>query len=99
MVSAMLRPDVFGALATHAGDALFEYCYQRDFPSAVRALRLSGGVGYYEARVYARYRDLVPRLYAELIDRHGNPLSDDFQREKRKLGGIERYLVQLWRDS
>ena len=24
---------------------------------------------------------------------------DDFQREKRKLEGVERYLVQLWRDS
>lgn len=39
MVTPILRPDVFGALATHAGDALFEYCYQRDFPLAVRALR------------------------------------------------------------
>ena len=67
--------------------------------TAVRGLALSGGVGYYEARVYARFRDLVPQLYAELIDRHGNPLSDDFQREKRKLEGVERYLVQLWRDS
>jgi putative esterase len=39
MVSAMLRPDVFGALATHAGDALFELCYARGFPETVRALR------------------------------------------------------------
>ena len=27
MVVPMLRPDVFGGLATHAGDALFELCY------------------------------------------------------------------------
>src|SRR5262245_6328438 len=39
MVVPMLRPDVFGGLATHAGDALFELCYQRDFPEVVRALR------------------------------------------------------------
>ena len=39
MVSAMLRPDVFGALATHAGDALFELCYWRDVPEVVRVLR------------------------------------------------------------
>ena len=32
MVTPMLRPDVFGALATHAGDALFECCYQFEFP-------------------------------------------------------------------
>ncbi|HZS31401.1 MAG TPA: alpha/beta hydrolase-fold protein, partial [Gaiellaceae bacterium] len=32
MVVPMLRPDVFGGLATHAGDALFEFCYLREFP-------------------------------------------------------------------
>ena len=39
MVVPMLRPDVFGALASHAGDALFEVAYLREFPSAVRSLR------------------------------------------------------------
>ncbi len=39
MVVPMLRPDVFGALASHAGDALFECCYLRDFPVVARALR------------------------------------------------------------
>jgi hypothetical protein len=39
MVNAMLRPDVFGGFATHAGDALFEVCYAPDFRIAVRALR------------------------------------------------------------
>lgn len=39
MVNPMLRPDVFGGLATHAGDALFEMCYLPDFRKAVRALR------------------------------------------------------------
>jgi S-formylglutathione hydrolase FrmB len=39
MVTPMLRPDLFSALATHAGDALFELCYLRDFPEVVRALR------------------------------------------------------------
>ena len=32
-------PDLFGGLATHAGDALFEACYQPEFPEAARALR------------------------------------------------------------
>jgi hypothetical protein len=41
MVVPMLRPDVFGALASHAGDALFELCYGGDFPKAARALRES----------------------------------------------------------
>jgi S-formylglutathione hydrolase FrmB len=39
MVVPMLRPDVFGALASHAGDALFEVCYLPDFRVAARALR------------------------------------------------------------
>ena len=39
MVNPMLRPDVFGGLATHAGDALFEMCYLPDFRKSVRTLR------------------------------------------------------------
>ncbi|MEO3871733.1 hypothetical protein ABGB18_23200 [Nonomuraea sp. B12E4] len=44
MVSAMLAPDVFGALATHAGDALFEVSNRGSFP--VPARRLCGGGGW-----------------------------------------------------
>lgn len=39
MITPMLRPDVFGGLATHAGDALFEVSYLPDFPAAARTLR------------------------------------------------------------
>jgi hypothetical protein len=39
MITPMLRPDLFGGLATHAGDALYEYCYIPEFAKAVRALR------------------------------------------------------------
>ncbi len=39
MVNPMLRPDVFGGLATHAGDALFEMCYLPEFRASVRTLR------------------------------------------------------------
>jgi hypothetical protein len=39
MVTPMLRPDVFGGLATHAGDALFEACYLPEFRESARALR------------------------------------------------------------
>ncbi|MGW2311046.1 alpha/beta hydrolase [Actinomadura luteofluorescens] len=43
MITPMLRPDLFGALATHAGDALFEYCYLTEFPKCVRHLRKYDG--------------------------------------------------------
>ena len=39
MVVPMLRPDVFGALASHAGDALFEACYLPEFREVARRLR------------------------------------------------------------
>jgi len=39
MITPMLRPDLWGGLATHAGDALFEMCYLPEFPASVRALR------------------------------------------------------------
>jgi putative esterase len=43
MVTPMLRPDLFGGLATHAGDALFETCYLPDFRLTARTLRDSYG--------------------------------------------------------
>jgi hypothetical protein len=39
MITPMLRPDLFGGLATHAGDALFEACYLPEFRESARALR------------------------------------------------------------
>ena len=39
MVTPMLRPDLFGGFATHAGDALFETCYLPEFRASARALR------------------------------------------------------------
>jgi hypothetical protein len=39
MVVPMLREDLFGGLATHAGDALFEACYQPEFRESARVLR------------------------------------------------------------
>jgi hypothetical protein len=46
MITPLLRPDLFGGLATHAGDALFEVCYSRDFAPAARALRDAYGGSY-----------------------------------------------------
>jgi hypothetical protein len=43
MVGALTRPDVFGAFASHAGDALYEYLYVPLFAKAVRVLRAWDG--------------------------------------------------------
>ena len=58
MVTAMLRPDLFDGFATHAGDALFETGYLREFPDAARALR-DGYDGSYE-RFWADFRSGRP---------------------------------------
>jgi Putative esterase len=39
MVTPMLRPDLWGGLATHAGDALFENSYLSEFRQVARTLR------------------------------------------------------------
>ncbi|HUI04177.1 MAG TPA: alpha/beta hydrolase-fold protein [Acidimicrobiales bacterium] len=55
MVTPMLRPDVFGALATHAGDALYECCYIPEFPKAARALRA------WDGDIFAWWADFAAR--------------------------------------
>jgi hypothetical protein len=39
MIYGMLRPDLFGGIATHAGDSLYEGCYIPEFLQVARALR------------------------------------------------------------
>jgi S-formylglutathione hydrolase FrmB len=46
MVTPMLRPDRFSALASHAGDALFEACYLPEFRETSRVLREEYGGSY-----------------------------------------------------
>ena len=65
---------------------------------AVHGLRLASGVGHYAVRVYASNREEAARRYAELYDAHRNPLADEFQQAKKQLEGLERYLIQFWRE-
>jgi hypothetical protein len=56
MITPMLRPDLFGGLATHAGDALYELCYLHEFGSAVRLLRD------YDGDIWAWWADFTSRV-------------------------------------
>jgi len=40
----MRHPELFGAIACHSGDMLFEYCYQPDVPKVCSVLQEAGGV-------------------------------------------------------
>jgi Putative esterase len=72
MITPMLRPDLFGALATHAGDALFEACYRPDFPKLARMLRDSYDGSY--QKFLADFRSRLPGTKdgdLELIEMYG----------------------------
>jgi hypothetical protein len=44
MILGMRHPEIFGALACHSGDMLFELCYAPDFPKACNRFNKFGGV-------------------------------------------------------
>jgi hypothetical protein len=69
MVLPMLRPEIFGALASHAGDALFEVCYLPDFPKAARALRTE-----FEGS-YERFFEAFNKRVSFDYHRFGDPLN------------------------
>jgi S-formylglutathione hydrolase FrmB len=55
MITPMLRPDLFGALATHAGDSLYEMSYIPEFGTCVRQLRS------YDGDIWNWWRDFTSR--------------------------------------
>jgi Putative esterase len=65
MITPLLRPDLFGGLATHAGDALFEHSYLSDFRGALRTLR-------------ERYEGSFDRFWEDFRSRPGIVRGGDF---------------------
>ena len=101
MVLSMLRPDLFGALASHAGDALFECCYQPLFPVAARQLRtqFEGSWEAFEAR--ARKCDFDWRQCAALFAAYGTACAytPDPDRPGRALipfDSVGRPIEEIW---
>jgi hypothetical protein len=66
---------------------------------AVGNVRLAGGVGDYGVHVYTRNRTEAVRRYADLFKMKADPLGDEFQQARKRLEGLEQYLIQLWRES
>lgn len=44
LMMGLEHSDTFTAIASHAGDCCFEYCYEPDFPAAFSALQRVGGL-------------------------------------------------------
>jgi S-formylglutathione hydrolase FrmB len=64
MITAMLRPDVFGGFASHAGDTLYEHLYLPEFAKSARALRR------YDGQVLAWWEDFQSRVAFTKPDDH-----------------------------
>jgi S-formylglutathione hydrolase FrmB len=101
MVISMLRPDAFGALASHAGDALFECCYQPLFPAAARSLRthFDGSWEAFEAR--AKRADFDWRQFAVLFAAYGTACAytPDPDRPGKPLipfDSVGRPIEEIW---
>jgi enterochelin esterase family protein len=62
LMQGMRNPEIFGALACHSGDVLFEYCYKRDFGPALRAIQKGGGL----APWLAKFRASPQKRHADI---------------------------------
>ena len=73
MITAMLRPDLFGGFATHAGDGLYEYCHLPALAAAYRTLR-----DHYDSSFEVFFADMATRPAlsrrsdAEVVSRLGD---------------------------
>jgi S-formylglutathione hydrolase FrmB len=65
MITPMLRPDLFGALATHAGDSLYEMSYMPGFGRCARLLRD------YDGDIWRWWQDFRSRVaFTKEADEH-----------------------------
>jgi len=56
LITPMLRPDLFGGLASHAGDSLYEMSYVKEFADATRLLRE------YDGDIWKWWADFTSRV-------------------------------------
>jgi S-formylglutathione hydrolase FrmB len=101
IAASMLRPGVFGALASHAGDALFECCYQPLFPVAARLLRTEFRGSWEAFEVRAQTADFDWRQYAALFAAYGTACaySPDPDRPGKALipfDSVGRPVEEIW---
>ena len=63
IVQAMRHPEVFGAVACHSGDMVFDYCYRADVPKFCSIVQEAGGLRSwlegFEAKTQKKHEDLT----------------------------------------
>jgi S-formylglutathione hydrolase FrmB len=82
LVHGMRHPDVFGAVACHSGDMVFEYCYLGDVPKLASALQAAGGLvpwlDAFERKLQKKHEDVtVLNMVAMAASYSPNPASPD----------------------
>ena len=106
MVIGGLRPDVFGHIGSHSGDACFEYCYLPVFPKVVHALLKGGGVAPWYHEFVRRGRESKHRgddhaaieilaMSATYSPRAGEPLGLDLPFELQ-TGALREDVWARW---
>jgi len=62
LVLGMRHPEIFSAVASHAGDMYFEWSYRVELPALALALIRAGGIEAFLESTLARHRKDVPNL-------------------------------------
>ena len=83
IVQAMRHPELFGAVACHSGDMLFDYCYRGDVPRFCSIVQEAGGVlrwlEAFEAKLQKKHDDLLAlNIIAMSAAYSPNPASQPF---------------------
>jgi S-formylglutathione hydrolase FrmB len=83
LVLGMLYPSVFGAVACHSGDLVFDYCYRGDVPKFCSAVQEAGGVRSwlerFEAKIQKKHEDFtVLNILAMAASYSPNPATEPF---------------------
>jgi hypothetical protein len=85
LLHAMLHPDLFGAVAVHGPDSMFEACYGRAFPVVARLLRDHYEGSYdvlltrFEERDHFEWDDFQPAIEIHQMALCYSPHPDDLQ--------------------
>ena len=83
LVLAMRHPDLFGAVASHSGDMMFDYCYRGDVPKTAAILLRAGGLARwfeaFEAKAQKKSDDMLALNVVAMAAAYSpNPATEPF---------------------
>jgi S-formylglutathione hydrolase FrmB len=102
LVLGMRHPDVFGAIASHSGDMLFDYCYRGDVPKFCTHVQNAGGLAAwfeaFEAKRQKKGDDLMAlNILAMAAAYSPNPATTPFGIDLPVDLGSGAWREEVWR--